>query len=55
MIVLQEWELIGFPAKRAVELYGTDWYRAAYYDLLLRRKSSYYFSNLILPCVLIGA
>ena len=49
-----EWELLSFPAKRTLEPFQGDYYIEVIYELNIRRRTMYYFSNLILPCVLIA-
>ena len=52
----QEWELRGFPGLREERFYDSpDPYVYLTFKLLIRRKTFYYFTNLIAPCVLIGA
>ena len=54
--IFQEWELLGFSARRGEKFYSCckDPYLDVTYTLKIRRRTMYYFSNLILPCVLIG-
>ena len=52
---LQEWELLGFPAERIEYEYQKEIYIELEYSLKIRRRTLYYFSNLILPCVLIAS
>jgi len=49
-----EWELIGFPASLSKYDYEGEPYINAVFELKIRRRTLYYFSNLILPCVLIA-
>eukprot|EP00095_Tigriopus_kingsejongensis_P005542 snap_masked-scaffold131_size323982-processed-gene-0.6 protein:Tk05542 transcript:snap_masked-scaffold131_size323982-processed-gene-0.6-mRNA-1 annotation:"truncated nicotinic acetylcholine receptor subunit a6" len=49
-----EWQLLGFPAIRTVTSFDGRNYIEANFMLNLRRRTMYYFSTLILPCVLIG-
>ncbi|XP_062874780.1 beta-klotho [Trichomycterus rosablanca] len=51
-----EWECDGMPATRNVIMYGccSDPYPDITYTLLLRRRSSFYIFNLLLPCFLIS-
>jgi len=50
-----EWELLGFPAKRhEYEWEGAIWINVEF-SLQLRRRTLYYFSNLIMPCALIAS
>ena len=50
----QEWVLNAFPAHRALEEYDGATYAYVYFYLLVKRRTMYFFSTLILPCVLIG-
>jgi len=50
-----EWELLGFPAERIEYEYQKEIYIELEYSLKIRRRTLYYFSNLILPCVLIAS
>ncbi|KAM9456715.1 neuronal acetylcholine receptor subunit alpha-9-II [Clarias gariepinus] len=51
-----EWECDGMPATKNVIMYGccSDPYPDITYTLLLRRRSSFYIFNLLLPCFLIS-
>ncbi|KAM8772071.1 neuronal acetylcholine receptor subunit alpha-9-I [Acanthopagrus schlegelii] len=51
-----EWECHGMPAVRKVKMYGccSDPYTEITYTLLLKRRSSFYIFNLLLPCFLIS-
>ncbi|KAM7419220.1 hypothetical protein PAMA_016369 [Pampus argenteus] len=51
-----EWECHGMPAVRNVMMYGCcpDPYTEITYTLLLKRRSSFYIFNLLLPCFLIS-
>ncbi|KAM6940551.1 neuronal acetylcholine receptor subunit alpha-9-I [Xenentodon cancila] len=51
-----EWECHGMPAVRNVMIYGccSDPYTEITYTLLLKRRSSFYIFNLLLPCFLIS-
>ncbi|XP_068606929.1 neuronal acetylcholine receptor subunit alpha-9-I [Brachionichthys hirsutus] len=51
-----EWECHGMPAVRNVLVYGCcpDPYTDITYTLLLKRRSSFYIFNLLLPCFLIS-
>lgn len=51
-----EWECHGMPAVKNVKLYGccSDPYTEITYTLLLKRRSSFYIFNLLLPCFLIS-
>ncbi|TSK87433.1 Neuronal acetylcholine receptor subunit alpha-9-II [Bagarius yarrelli] len=51
-----EWECDGMPATKNVIMYGccSDPYSDITYTLLLRRRSSFYVFNLLLPCFLIS-
>ncbi|XP_054460983.1 neuronal acetylcholine receptor subunit alpha-9-I [Anoplopoma fimbria] len=51
-----EWECHGMPAVRTVMMYGccSDPYTEITYTLLLKRRSSFYIFNLLLPCFLIS-
>ena len=31
-----------------------EWYQSITYTIMIRRRTLYYWSNLILPCVIIG-
>ncbi|XP_043918751.1 neuronal acetylcholine receptor subunit alpha-9-like [Protopterus annectens] len=50
-----EWEVHGMPAVKNVIMYGccSDPYPDITYTLILKRKSSFYVFNLLIPCVLI--
>uniref|UniRef100_A0A672FD68 Cholinergic receptor, nicotinic, alpha 9 n=1 Tax=Salarias fasciatus TaxID=181472 RepID=A0A672FD68_SALFA len=51
-----EWECHGMPAVRNVMMYGCcpDPYTEITFTLLLKRRSSFYIFNLLLPCFLIS-
>ncbi|XP_037620739.1 neuronal acetylcholine receptor subunit alpha-9-I [Sebastes umbrosus] len=51
-----EWECHGMPAVKNVMMYGccSDPYTEITYTLLLKRRSSFYIFNLLLPCFLIS-
>ncbi|XP_051940743.1 neuronal acetylcholine receptor subunit alpha-9-I [Hippocampus zosterae] len=51
-----EWECHGMPAVKNVMMYGccSDPYTEVTYTLLLKRRSSFYIFNLLLPCFLIS-
>ena len=49
-----EWELLGFPARLNAYDFEGNPYITAIFVLRIRRRTLYYFSNLILPCVLIA-
>ncbi|XP_076878461.1 neuronal acetylcholine receptor subunit alpha-9-I [Brachyhypopomus gauderio] len=51
-----EWECHGMPAVRNVIMYGccADPYPDITYTVLLKRRSSFYIYNLLLPCFLIS-
>ncbi|XP_054607508.1 neuronal acetylcholine receptor subunit alpha-9-I [Nothobranchius furzeri] len=51
-----EWECHGMPAFRNVMMYGccSDPYTEVTYTLHLKRRSSFYIFNLLLPCFLIS-
>ncbi|TNM86098.1 neuronal acetylcholine receptor subunit alpha-9-I isoform X1 [Takifugu flavidus] len=51
-----EWECHGMPAVRKVRMYGccSDPYTEVTFTLLLKRRSSFYIFNLLLPCFLIS-
>ena len=55
---LKEWQLEGFPALRENPMFEYDgkkeWYPSVTYTIMIRRRTLYYWSNLILPCVIIG-
>lgn len=53
-LFFQEWELLDFPAVRNEYDYQGDIFIDLVFTLNIRRRTLYYFSNLILPCVLIG-
>ncbi len=49
----------GFPAQWVKESFqnsegGFDDYAVVYFHLEIRRRTLYYFNNLIIPCILIG-
>ena len=46
---------MGFPAERIEYEYQKEIYIELEYSLKIRRRTLYYFSNLILPCVLIAS
>ncbi|XP_043927708.1 neuronal acetylcholine receptor subunit alpha-9-like [Protopterus annectens] len=50
-----EWEVHGMPAVRNVVTYGccSEPYPDITYTLILKRRSSFYIFNLLIPCVLI--
>ena len=54
-----EWELLDLPAKRNVDTYTysehVEHYIDITYSIKIRRRTLYYFSNLIVPCVLIAS
>ena len=51
-----EWHLVGIPARRHVEYYGSDVpYPDVTFYIIMRRKPLYYVFNLILPCIFIMA
>ena len=52
-----EWELLDLPAERNVVSYynNTEHYIDVTYIIKLRRRTLYYFSNLIVPCALIAS
>ena len=50
----QEWDLRGFDSERKPILYEGTPYVELHFTLHIRRRTLYYFSNLILPCVIIG-
>ena len=52
----QEWDLRGFPVTRNERFYECceHSYVDITFHLQIRRRTLYYFANLILPCVLIG-
>ncbi len=50
----------GFPAQWVKESFqnsegGFDDYAVVYFHLEIRRRTLYYFNNLIIPCILIGS
>uniref|UniRef100_A0A8D0GNZ2 Cholinergic receptor nicotinic alpha 9 subunit n=1 Tax=Sphenodon punctatus TaxID=8508 RepID=A0A8D0GNZ2_SPHPU len=51
-----EWEIHGMPAVKNVITYGccSEPYPDVTFTLILKRKSSFYIFNLLLPCVLIS-
>ncbi|XP_013804924.1 neuronal acetylcholine receptor subunit alpha-9 [Apteryx mantelli] len=51
-----EWEIHGMPAVKNVVTYGccSEPYPDVTFTLILKRKSSFYIFNLLLPCVLIS-
>ncbi|XP_051903058.1 neuronal acetylcholine receptor subunit alpha-10-like [Hippocampus zosterae] len=51
-----EWEVLGMPAKKNVILYGccSDPYPDITFTLHLKRRSSFYIFNLLLPCMMIS-
>ncbi|XP_062408738.1 neuronal acetylcholine receptor subunit alpha-9 [Sardina pilchardus] len=51
-----EWECHGMPARKSVIMYGccSDPYPDITYTVLLKRRSSFYIFNLLLPCFLIS-
>ncbi|KAL4641770.1 hypothetical protein GN956_G10863 [Arapaima gigas] len=51
-----EWECLGMPAVKNVIMYGccSDPYPDITYTVLLKRRSSFYIFNLLLPCVMIS-
>ena len=51
---IQEWDLRGFDSERNPILYEGTPYVELHFTLHIRRRTLYYFSNLILPCVIIG-
>ena len=51
----QEWELLGFPAYKNVTVWPYGNYESLIFNINIRRRTLYYFSNLILPCVLIAS
>ena len=57
-ISFQEWVILGVPAIRTETsfLYNNhpETYVDVTYTIMMRRRTLYYFSYLILPCVLIG-
>ncbi|CAL8069410.1 unnamed protein product [Orchesella dallaii] len=52
-----EWELIGMPGKRNVQFYSCcpEPFVDVTYTIHIRRRTLYYFFNLIVPCVLISS
>ncbi|XP_007887377.1 neuronal acetylcholine receptor subunit alpha-9 [Callorhinchus milii] len=52
-----EWEVHGMPATKNVIIYGccSDPYPDITYTLILKRRSSFYIFNLLLPCVMISS
>uniref|UniRef100_A0A8C5EDT9 Neuronal acetylcholine receptor subunit alpha-10-like n=1 Tax=Gouania willdenowi TaxID=441366 RepID=A0A8C5EDT9_GOUWI len=51
-----EWEVLGMPAKKNVILYGccSDPYPDITFMLHLKRRSSFYIFNLLIPCMMIS-
>ncbi|XP_059208087.1 neuronal acetylcholine receptor subunit alpha-9-like [Centropristis striata] len=51
-----EWEVLGMPAKKNVILYGccSDPYPDITFSLHLKRRSSFYIFNLLIPCMMIS-
>ncbi|KAJ8385166.1 hypothetical protein AAFF_G00192170 [Aldrovandia affinis] len=51
-----EWECHGMPATKNVIMYGccSDPYPDITYTVLLKRRSSFYIFNLLIPCVMIS-
>uniref|UniRef100_UPI003AB03C8F neuronal acetylcholine receptor subunit alpha-10-like n=1 Tax=Centroberyx gerrardi TaxID=166262 RepID=UPI003AB03C8F len=51
-----EWEVLGMPAKKNVILYGccSEPYPDITYTLHLKRRSSFYIFNLLIPCMMIS-
>ncbi|XP_006001544.1 neuronal acetylcholine receptor subunit alpha-9 [Latimeria chalumnae] len=51
-----EWEVHGMPAVKNVIMYGccSEPYPDVTYTLLLKRRSSFYIFNLLIPCVMIS-
>ncbi|CAL8265510.1 unnamed protein product [Merluccius merluccius] len=51
-----EWEVLGMPSKKNVILYGccSDPYPDITYTLHLKRRSSFYIFNLLIPCMMIS-
>ncbi|CAG0893525.1 unnamed protein product [Cyprideis torosa] len=56
-IINGEWNLIGVPSKRTVEKYDCcpEPYIDITFTIHIRRRTLYYFTNLIVPCVLISS
>ena len=50
----QEWDLLDFMGKEEKTTYEDTKYVELHFKLHIRRRTLYYFSNLILPCVIIG-
>ena len=50
----QEWDLRKFEGKRELVEYEDLTYAYLHFKLNIRRRTLYYFSNLIMPCVIIG-
>jgi len=52
-----EWDLIGCPGKRNAIYYQCcpEPYVDVTFEIVIRRRTLYYFCNLILPCVLIAS
>ena len=51
---IQEWALRDFNASVEPYLYDGAPFAELHFTLYIRRRTLYYFSNLILPCVIIG-
>ncbi|XP_067864690.1 neuronal acetylcholine receptor subunit alpha-9 [Heterodontus francisci] len=51
-----EWEVHGMPATKNIITYGccSDPYPDVTYTLILKRRSSFYIFNLLIPCVMIS-
>uniref|UniRef100_A0A3Q4HV75 Neuronal acetylcholine receptor subunit alpha-9-I-like n=1 Tax=Neolamprologus brichardi TaxID=32507 RepID=A0A3Q4HV75_NEOBR len=51
-----EWEVLGMPAKKNVILYGccSEPYPDITFSLHLKRRSSFYIFNLLIPCMMIS-
>ncbi|CAL8304648.1 unnamed protein product [Gadus morhua 'NCC'] len=51
-----EWEVLGMPSKKNVILYGccSEPYPDITYTLHLKRRSSFYIFNLLIPCMMIS-
>ena len=58
VVFLQEWVLEGFPVVKTVSTFiysgVAEHYPDVTYTIKIRRRTLYYWSNLILPCVIIG-
>ena len=52
--LFQEWDLLDFKGKEEKTTYEDTKYVELHFKLHIRRRTLYYFSNLILPCVIIG-